>query len=149
MSVWLFGRVSDKAMDKIQHLHFSYTTGYARYASVSYSLEEDGQYTAQICPDGRPEEQTVSYVVPKDVAETIITLFRKYHVGRWNGFHKVDKHILDGRSFTLSVRFDSGSTINAHGYMRWPKHYREIRAALDRLFMSIYHEKQQETEESN
>ena len=126
-------------MDRIRSLTFRYSTGNMRDSFVSYILrEKNGGYSAVIIPDGVGEENACTVTVPEVFAEKVLSVLKQYHVGRWNSFHKVNKHILDGRSFTLAVHFANGKEIYAHGYMRYPKHYREVRDALNACFMRLY-----------
>ena len=126
-------------MTGIRFLSFSYTVNTACYGDVYYDLKrENEQYTVQICPDGVPSEKAFRCQADAHFAEEIAALLRQYKVSQWNGFHKVNKRILDGRSFTLAVHFENGKEIHAHGYMRYPKNYREFRDAIDACFMRLY-----------
>ena len=142
--VSLFRIVRKKDMDRISHLSFRYTAGTALNARVCYELtEKNGRCHIFVLPKGHSENEVLAIDVPNSFAESVRQILLQYHTGRWNGFDKKCRRVLDGRSFTLNVRFHSGKEIHAHGYMRRPKHFREVRAALDDRFMSVYHQNEQ------
>lgn len=142
--VSLFRIVRKKDMDRISHLSFRYTAGTALNARVRYELtEKNGHCHIFVLPKGHSENEALAIDVPNSFAESVRQILLQYHTGRWNGFDKKCRRVLDGRSFTLNVRFHSGKEIHAHGYMRRPKHFREVRAALDDRFMSVYHQNEQ------
>ena len=142
--VSLFRIVRKKDMDRISHLSFRYTAGTALNARVRYELtEKNGRCHIFVLPKGHSENEALAIDVPNSFAESVRQILLQYHTGRWNGFDKKCRRVLDGRSFTLNVRFHSGKEIHAHGYMRRPKHFREVRAALDDRFMSAYHQNEQ------
>lgn len=140
MILSLFKRVSLRHMNHIQYLTFYYSTGNRQDASVDYALttEENGRYTVKIIPDGVKEKDAFVTEVDECFADKVLAVLKQYCVGRWNGFDRIEKRILDGRSFTLNVGFLSGKSIHAHGYMCWPKNYREVKEALNAAFMPLY-----------
>ncbi|MBR5734379.1 MAG: hypothetical protein IKX79_02400 [Desulfovibrionaceae bacterium] len=52
-------------------------------------------------------------------------LLKTLGIAQWDGFKGSDPRVLDGRSFSLDVRYWDGRGIHASGYMRWPKGYQE------------------------
>ena len=50
---------------------------------------------------------------------------------------KYDKDVLDGSSFNLYVKTDNDLSVEASGYMKWPKNYREVRGELESFFKSL------------
>ena len=135
----LFQRVSNSQMQELCYLTFYYSTGTALNASVNYVLKcGEGKPSVIIIPDGVSEEQALMTGVEDAFAERILGLLHTYRVGSWNGFDRTDKRILDGSSFTLNAGFQSGKSIHAHDYMRFPPRYREFREAMDHAFMEVY-----------
>ena len=55
-------------------------------------------------------------------------------ISSWNGFSKSDHNVLDGNSFSLYLRMKDDNTVEASGYMRWPKNYEEVKGELISLF---------------
>ena len=109
------------------------------YSVFPYVLKcGEGKPSVIIIPDGVSEEQALMTGVEDAFAERILGLLHTYRVGSWNGFDRTDKRILDGSSFTLNAGFQSGKSIHAHDYMRFPPRYREFREAMDHAFMEVY-----------
>lgn len=134
-----FQRVTNAQMQGIFELTFYYSVGTALHAAVRYALKYDHEtYKIIIIPKYVPEEQAFTREVDDGFAEKLLLILKKYHVGSWNGFRRINKKIADGRSFTLNVGFQNGKSIYAHGYMKYPRHYRDFRLELDELFMSFY-----------
>jgi len=52
-------------------------------------------------------------------------------------FDKVDKDVLDGNSFSLSINFGEDKSISAHGYMKYPSGYREKTDSIKYWFSKI------------
>lgn len=130
----------DKKIENITHLRFSYTTGYHMNASVSYEIDLiDDKYIVKVKPTDIPEEETKEYELSKEKVKEIENKLNEYKVSRWNNFHKSDKYVLDGDSFSMNVRFND-QDISASGYMMWPNNYREVRSYLDTTLGSLYKE---------
>lgn len=97
-------------------------------------------YIAIIKPYGISEEDELKVIVDKDIMDNIEGILRKYHVEEWNGFNKVNKNVLDGDDFSLSVKMVNDEEIYASGYMSWPKNYRNVIDGIDEIFMKIYND---------
>lgn len=125
-------------ISEIKHMSFSYSQGYAMNAYIRYELDyKDDKYIAKIKPYGIPDEEASEVEVDKKTVKKIEEVLGKYEVGKWNGFHKTDKNVLDGDSFSMNVTFKDETSISASGYMRWPKNYGNVRDELDTIFMSL------------
>lgn len=126
-------------ISKIKSLSFSYSQGYSAYAYNRYSLEyKENKYIATVKPYGIPDDDFVEVNVDENFVQKIEDILSKYNVGSWDGFHKSDKYVLDGDSFSLSVHFIDDTSISASGYMRWPENYGNVRNELDSLFIGLY-----------
>ena len=126
----------------IKYFNFGYSTGNMMYAYVSYNINlEKNKYIVSIKPTGIPEEKTLKKEINVEEVKKVEEILKKYEVGKWDGFNKSDKNVLDGNSFSLYTRFTNDDTIDAHGYMKYPKNYKEVREELDKFFMDIYNEK--------
>ena len=126
----------------IKYMHFSYSVGYAMYSNVNYDLEyKNSKYIAKIKPEGIADEDAKEVEVDEKIVIKLEEILKKYDVKSWDGFDKVDKYVLDGNSFSFSLRLKDESSISASGYMKWPKNYREVRKELDDLFMNLYDKK--------
>jgi hypothetical protein len=58
----------------------------------------------------------------------------EYHVSRWNGFNKNNKYVLDGDSFSFTLKYNEKDEVSAHGYMMWPNNYSEVKGYLINTF---------------
>ena len=58
-------------------------------------------------------------------------------LAEWNGCHKIDRDMLDGASFSLSVEFEVGRVINASGSNCFPRGYSERTSAIRDFFEKL------------
>ncbi|MBP3729980.1 MAG: hypothetical protein J6I40_00745 [Mailhella sp.] len=96
-------------------------------------MENDGPVTVlsrELGPDNISE-----CIIHDNELQRFENLLRELHIADWNGFDRHDNRVLDGITFSLELRYWQGSGVSAHGYMKFPKGYREkmqsICAALD------------------
>lgn len=130
-----FGRAKPVKIGEIEHFYFSYSNGSMANGSVSYTLNlKDGVYTVSVKPLYEPEEATKTFTVDASFVRELEQLLVQYKVGKWNGFHKFNKMVMDGSNFGLSVIMTDGTSLDAHGYMKWPKNYSEVRNGIEELF---------------
>ena len=61
-------------------------------------------------------------------------------LAEWNGYHKIDRDMLDGVSFSLSVEFEDGRVINASGSNCFPRAYSEKVSAIKDFFEKLMEE---------
>lgn len=140
---FIFGIKRKVIIKNIKHLRFSYTNGYAMYAYTIYEIDyEDGKYILTIKPYGVPEEESQKEVIFKKDIKRIEKILNNYNVGSWNGFNKNDKNVLDGDSFSFSLRYDDDKEVDAYGYMRYPNNYREVKQELENIFANFYKDKE-------
>ena len=140
--VFLLGGCKNMEIKELESFAFSYTTGNAMDASVSYELRlDDGVYTAVIKDDGVPLEEADIIETDQAFADRLAAFLHENKVERWNGFKKVNWRVLDGKSFSLALSTKDGKSLSAHGYMRWPKQYKEVKAGIENLFNTLREEK--------
>ena len=131
----------ESSIKDIQNFHFSYTTGNYMNAYVIYDLNhENNKYIVTIKPNNIDNEQAKKIEVDKNTVNKITKTLNKYNVEKWNNFNKSDKHVLDGNSFSLSLK-TKNCKVSANGYMKWPKNYTEVKQELDKIFDKIYKQK--------
>lgn len=111
-----------------------FTQGYMMNADTEYSYEyKDEKYIMTIKPYLVDKEDESSFEVDKSVIEELENIFNKYEVYKWNNFDKSDKDVLDGDSFSFSLEMND-KDISAHGYMKWPENYRNVREEVGAIF---------------
>ena len=120
---------------KVNLFKYFFTKGYARNADIRYELEfKDNKYFATIKHWGIPEEEATILEVDESFEKKLEEILKKYNVSSWDGFQKSDKHVLDGNSFDLYIKMEEENNIDASGYMKWPKNYREFKQEVIELF---------------
>ena len=129
----------------VNHFVFSYDVNNMMNGNVRYQFDvKDGKYLVEIKPYEVADEDTLKIEADESFKEELEKILIQYEVGKWNGFKKYDKNVLDGHSFSLSVKIGDDTWLSANGYMKWPKNYKEVRNSLDSLFMQIYNENKEE-----
>ena len=132
-------------VDNLKSFSLSYTSGYMMNSDTRYRLTyRDGEYIANIKPRLKDDEEGLEIAVNKEMMEEVSKILIKYDVGKWNGFDKVDKDVLDGNSFSFIVVLNDDKVIKASGYMKWPNNYREVVGEIEPLFMNIYNKNSDE-----
>lgn len=124
----------EKNITNITEVHFSYSTGNYINASVSYELICKDKCMLSFKDDGVSYEAAKEYEVDKKILKEIEIILKQYHVVRWDKFHKFDKNVLDGNSFSFRVCYDNSKEIEASGYMKWPNNYHEVKKELNKIF---------------
>lgn len=143
MFVFIKNRRIVLTKDNIKYINFLYTTGNAMYSSVNYKIEyKDYKYIATIKPSGKSEEEAKQIEIDENTLEKIVEVLNKYNVYTWNNFHKNNKSVLDGTSFSFNLETKEDKTIDASGYMRWPNNYKNVRDELNTIFNSLYNVKE-------
>ena len=69
-----------------------------------------------------------------DFIQALEALCAKHDVKRYDGFDKYNKYVCDGSGFSLSIRYDNGQTVDAHGMNEWPKGYSAFSDEMHELF---------------
>ena len=130
------------AIDSIDSLLFTYSTGTMVDSQVTYNIEcKDGECTAAVKPDGVPTDATKTIGLSKETMDKIVTLLNDNSVEKWDGFKKADQDVLDGDSFSFSLFGNNKKLhISAHGYMKWPTNYDKVRGGLDSIFEGAFSE---------
>ena len=82
------------------------------------------------------------YVLPltdEDMA-SFSALMQELGLAEWNGYHMIDRDVLDGASFSLSVVFEDGGVIDASGSNCFPRGYSEKTSAIRDFFEKLIEE---------
>ena len=125
-------------MARLTSLELAETDCYADSGfNYSYSCK-DGKRSITVRIDGVSEQDALTLDADECFEAQLEAVIDRYCLKKWDGFSKSDRNVLDGSSFYFSAHFDDGSSISANGYMRYPKGYGEVKAALDGLFLTRY-----------
>ena len=129
----------NKTIKDITGFEFRYSYGNGKDSYVQYEvLEKADIYFVSIKARGEREEDRAEFEISPDVVVKLEECLNRYKVGKWDGFHKSNKYVLDGNSFSMFVKTKDGTHIEANGYMRYPAKYKEVRRELDGLFEDLY-----------
>ena len=72
-----------------------------------------------------------------DVLMELRAIVETYGINKWDGFDKKSRRALDGTGFTLYIRFEDGTEINAAGSTKFPKQYAEAKEAICVVFEGL------------
>ena len=135
----LFTGCGKKArITSLESLSYRFTDNMSRYGAGSLEIvQKNGAYTATVKLVGEPDESAKTVALTPEKVLAVEELLKKYDVGSWNGFDRNNKNVLDGRSFSISVRMTEGQEIYARGYMKWPKNYSEVAGTLQALMREL------------
>ena len=128
-----------KPVTGLTDFNLRYSYGTSRFAFVEYIvLKSDDAYGVSVKLRGDDSDERVEFEIGTDAAAKLVEIINRYKAAKWNGFHKSNRHVLDGRSFTLCIRCTDGREIDAQGYMSYPRGYAEFRKEVDELFENWY-----------
>ena len=128
-------------ISNIKYFYFTYSNGYAMNAYTKYQIDEkDGKYIATIKQHGEPEEDAKEVELSLEKMKELENILNKNNVSKWNGFNKTDKNVLDGDSFSFSLRMENNKGISASGYMKWPENYKNVVRELETFFGNLIKE---------
>ena len=131
----LLANMKKVAITEIKEFRYRSNSSMMYNGDVVYELQcQDTECFAYYKPSGTDDKDKYKYSVDTEFCEKLEELLEKYDVGSWDGFDKVDRDILDGSSFSLSITMKNGDSINASGYMKYPKHYRDFVVDLAKLY---------------
>ena len=111
-------------ISNIKYFYFTYSNGYAMNAYTKYQIDEkDGKYELSL-----------------EKMKELEIILNQYNVSELNGFNKTDKNVLDGDSFSFSLRMENNKGISASGYMKWPENYKNVVRELETFFGNLIKE---------
>ena len=133
--IFLINILKKNKIVNIKEIEFRYTNGNMINSDIYYKIECKDTCLLRIKQYGNPNEE--EYNVDKCVLNDIENILNKYNVSSWNGFNKSDNNVLDGNSFSIYIKMNDNSKIEASGYMIYPNNYSSVKKELDTLFNSL------------
>ena len=128
----------NKPVKDIISFKFRYTYNNSKDGFVEYIiLKGDNEHGASVKLRNESAEERREFPVRSEDVLRLEEILNRYKVGKWDGFNKSNKLVLDGNSFSLYLKTNDGTSVEAHGYMRYPSNYKEVRQELDGLFEEI------------
>ena len=137
--VGLFIILNKKKVDNvdIKSFNFGYSVSTMMNGYVRYNIDCNNTCKAIIKLNGVAEEDAVEVKIDNKDLEELKNIIEKFNISSWDGFNKVDKNVLDGNDFNISICMKNGDSISASGYMKWPKNYSEFRSEIDTYFNNL------------
>ena len=83
------------------------------------------------------KDVNVDKTISGEYLDRIDAVLKKYDVASWDGFNESDDDVMDGHSFSLDVEYDTGATIHAYGYMKYPRNYNQVSDELYEIIEEI------------
>lgn len=115
--------------------HFNGTIGGNDF---SYKVvKKDGNVTFSCESMERPELGEVTKPENDALLDRLNEIYLKYRVAGWDGFSKYNQYVCDGSGFSLSIKFNDGSSLRADGTNAFPPRYREFCDAMSALLDPI------------
>lgn len=121
--------------DTITYFSYSKGGGMRRFDGFKYLVEatKDGRAHFRFNED-YPDEKDFT-IDDCSVFDSLQQIVLKHKMYKYDGHYKPDFDILDGQSWSFYVKYASGATISAGGYMAGPNGYgdafQEVRDCLD------------------
>ena len=125
---------------ELKSFYLSGADGCEMYSGYHFSLRlgKDGAYSAEYKQSGKPDEKAYKKQAEKAFADKLCELMRKDGIGRWNGFKKHNRTVMDGTGFGLDVYFTDGRSIRASGYMRYPEGFGRFEGTVRGYFEKFF-----------
>lgn len=111
--------------DTITYFSLGEGGGMNRFSGFNYHIEKtkDGQVHF-LFNEGFPDEKEFT-IDDFSVFDSLQQIVKKHKMYKYKGNYRPVFDILDGKSWSLYVKYASGKTISANGYMDGPRGYRD------------------------
>ncbi len=126
---------SDKNYDKITN--FTYNYGSYNGGYYEYNIKKKKKKNIFTAKGYNGVNLNINKEIDEYYLEQLSKIIKETDIESWNGFNKKDNKILDGYSFNLKVEYKNGKTINASGYMKYPKNYKNTHKKIVKFLKSI------------
>ena len=112
-----------KDVNGINKFIFSFSDGWTMSGTSNYEIICNDKCIGNFNLGGNEyKEVTIS----KEKMDELSKIINKNNVPAWDGFdQRMD--VTDGSSFTLEITTSNNDTIKAHGYMKYPRKYKEFK----------------------
>ena len=127
-------------IENTKKFKFSYSVGNYMYSDYCYELElnSEDKYIISYKPVGISDENKFQKEITKEQVLELEEILKRNKISKWNGFKKADKNVLDGYSFDLHYRKQNDENIDASGYMKYPKGYKEFKNDIINFYTNIF-----------
>lgn len=111
-------------------ISFSYNYGGFSKGYYNYSIEVKDDKVIFEANGHNGVDLNINKEIDSSKLEELAKLINKEKIYEWNNFEEKKEGVLDGNSFSLTIKYDDGKTITAKGYMKYPKNYDEKMSKL-------------------
>ncbi|MCR4992043.1 MAG: hypothetical protein K6A45_03260 [Lachnospiraceae bacterium] len=119
----------------ITSLYYGYHGSRAGY---SYTVSsKDGKTVFEFDDSEHRDYGVMEYECDASAIEQLEKLYLDHKVYEWDGFSKTNKDVLDGDGFSLTITFNDGSEMNAHGSNASPKGFWEYEEELTEVIAPV------------
>ena len=101
--------------------------------SWKVTREENGTVLFRQSDHIRRGYENLSDTLPAAFMDSLEAICSKHKIHRWDGYREYNRYIQDGDGFTLSVSYEDGRTVDAHGMNKYPNGFRDFRDDLYEL----------------
>ena len=109
---------------------FYYNIGSGLGGYCSYTVEDKNNTVLYTKNCVGIEDADEEREIDRSYLEEIKKIINENKVYKWDGFNKSNNNVMDGSSFDLKVHYSNGQSIDAHGYMKYPSNYKEVKEKL-------------------
>ena len=127
----------DDAIYQINKLSYSYTSGYGVNQNVSYKIDCEDKCVLTIKEYEKSEDDLITIKLSNENMDEFEKILNKCHILSWKGFSKSDKNVLDGDSFSFSLRYNDDEKVSASGYMMYPDYYAKFQKEFEEYVSSL------------
>ena len=108
------------------------TMRYLNGEGYKVSAEKDGRIRV-IIDEALPSEKEF-YLDDASIFDSLKAIVDEYKMDKYKSDYKPLMRVLDGDSWSLYYKYDSGRSVSSGGYMAWPRNYSEAHQALADYF---------------
>lgn len=126
---------ADKYKGNIVEFHYNYGSYNSGY--YYYSITKENDKFIFSAEGYNNVNLNINKEIDKSNLKRLAKIINANNINKWNGFNESNDDILDGNHFYLKVEYDDGKTIEASGYMKYPKNYDKGDKALKEFLNSF------------
>ena len=122
-----------KDVNGIKKFTYSFSDGWTMSGHSSYEITCSDKCIGNFNLGGKEYKQVT---IDEEKMDELVKIINENNVPAWNGFdQRMD--VTDGSSFTLEIKTNKNDTIKAHGYMKYPRKYKEFKKEVVELFKNF------------
>lgn len=104
---------------RLDYIHYSASHGYHAYSNIGYSAERQADGKTRIVVEVGNDRDRV-FEAEASVMDSLDAIVKKYKMIKYHGHYQPKVDILDGDSWSFSMRMSDGTEGDCGGYMAYP-----------------------------